>query len=183
MNDLFFMDVETTGLDPAKHDIIQFAAIRTSPSGEEILASCDFKMGIRNVAYADPEALKVNGYSAETWAPHLCSAPEVVASGVAKTAKMLNAELPYLVGHNVMFDIGFANAFLSRYDRLPVWNPKYRIDTVSLVWPYFVNGTLKSLSLASVCEWLQTKNRPSHNAYADVLATRDVYVELMRRQL
>jgi DNA polymerase III alpha subunit (gram-positive type) len=55
MNDLIYLDTETTGLDPDKHEVWEIAwAVNDGPIETHVLP--------HNIAMADPKALEMNGY-------------------------------------------------------------------------------------------------------------------------
>lgn len=63
---LTIFDIETSGLDSKRHEIVQFAACAYSISRGEILDTFEEKLQF-NVAAAEPKALEVNGYNRDVW--------------------------------------------------------------------------------------------------------------------
>ncbi len=68
-----------------------------------------------------------------------------------------------LVGHNIMFDIGFVNAELRRAGKMPIVND--RIDTMALAMRYLPD--LKRASLDKVASALGLSPRKLHRAEGD----------------
>ena len=67
MMDLCFVDVETTGLDPVRHELLELAAVRVDRHTLEPLDHVSVKVRPERLADADPKALEVNGYSDDAW--------------------------------------------------------------------------------------------------------------------
>ena len=58
---LCFIDIETTGLNSAIHEIIEIAIIKICP--REGTSTYTTKIQPENIQHASPEALEINGYS------------------------------------------------------------------------------------------------------------------------
>jgi DNA polymerase-3 subunit epsilon len=176
LQDLLFVDTETTGLDPTRHELLEVAAIRTSPDGLTILQTYEAKLFPNHLSTAEPRALEVNKYSAAEWTEEKCVKPEIVVDNLQKMAGNT-----VLVGQNVTFDEGFLSPLFTRIGMKPPWG-YHKIDTVSLAWPlYFNNEDLPGLSLEKLCTYLRVASMPTHRAAADVEACRQVYLKLMER--
>lgn len=65
--DLVFVDVETTGLDPERHELLEVAAVRVHPHTLEPLDHASARVRPGRLADANPRALEVNGYTDEAW--------------------------------------------------------------------------------------------------------------------
>jgi len=169
---LAFIDCETTGLDPERHEIIEVAAARLDPGTLEIHAELDAKVKPEHPERAEPEALRHNGYTPERWAN---------ASPVAEVLDRLTPVLDgcILAGHNVPFDRAFLREAYRRAER-PFPEVDYHVvDTASLAWPLVVAGVIDSLRLRVICEHLGISNQGEHSATTDVRRTIDVYRRLM----
>ena len=73
-HNLAFIDTETTGLDPNKHEIIELAVViaRQVPrEGKgpslEIIEECEWKIKPQRIELAEEAALRVNGYNEVDW--------------------------------------------------------------------------------------------------------------------
>lgn len=173
--DLLFVDTETTGLDSTKHELLEVAAIRTSPDGRKIISRFEAKLFPLHLETAEPKALEVNKYSAADWTVDKCVMPEVVVDALQQMAGNT-----VLVGQNVSFDEGFLSPLFTRLGMKPPWG-YHKVDTVTLAWPLFVNTDLPGLSLEKLCKFLGVESMPTHRAAADVEACRQVYLKLMER--
>jgi len=164
---LCFVDVETTGLDPIKNEILEFAAIK----GTETLA---IKIKPRRIHTAHPKALELNGYNEAEWTD-----AEDISTAAPKIIAFLRDAV--LVAHNSKFDVGFIEAFLQEAgitERISY----HVVDTCSLAYVFLVRLGLTSLSLKSVCEFLKLKPEPSiHRALAGASTCKRVYEALNAR--
>lgn len=175
IKDLLFVDTETTGLDPAKHEILEIALIRTTPDGKDVKDKFSCRVFPEHIETAEPKALEVNKYSAEKWAKELCVEPGEVVDAIQAMGRNTT-----LVGHNVAFDESFLAPLFNRFNLRVPWT-YHRVDTVALAWPLHALGELERLSLANVCQFLGIAAVPAHTAESDAEACRQVYVELMTR--
>ena len=163
-----FVDVETTGLDPSKHEIIEFAVVFEDGS------SSSFKLSPDRIDQADPEALKVNGYTSAAWDDSFSQ-----EQGAKEIAKLLDECI--LVGHNIKFDFSFIEELCKRHQcRLNI--SYHTIDTVTLAYVIMAKEGLNSLSLKSVCEFLGIEPEDSvHRAAEGAIRAKAVYEALARR--
>src|SRR5208283_838213 len=64
---LVIVDLETTGLDPLVHEVIDIGAVRVDQASLEIEATFSAKIVPARIELASPIALQVNGYTPEGW--------------------------------------------------------------------------------------------------------------------
>lgn len=172
--DLVFVDVETGGLDPSTADILEVACIRTDASGQLLLAAYETK--VLPQSPVDARAAAVNGYTPEAWSEAILP---VDAAGALTRAVIDGFERrAILCGHNVAFDDGFLRRM---FDRALLSYPfdYHRIDTVSLAWPFYVQGKIDRLNLEAVCRHFLIGNEGAHRAMADAARCREVYLRMM----
>lgn len=163
--DLCFVDIETTGLDPTKHEIVEIAAIRVDGRSLECLCSAGTRIAPTRIQDADPEALKINGYSEPWRGSSLEHALELVSPLMIGAA---------LAGHNVArFDLQFLEAAHRNVD-LEMPRSKYIFDTAALLWPLLYRGEIDSLSLEAGCKHFGIKNNKAHSAMHDALASLEL---------
>src|SRR3990167_3951116 len=98
-HNLAFIDVETTGLNVTKHEIIELGCVLAKPS-LEIIEEFELKIKPEHIENAEPVALKINGYDSADWvfAYTLSEAMKIFSQKVQNTI---------MVGHNLSFDYGF----------------------------------------------------------------------------
>src|SRR3989344_4367775 len=94
-----FVDIETTGLDAEKHEIIEIGCVLTSPD-LEVIEEFELKIKPERIEDADPVSLKVNQYDSLDWED---------AYGLKEGMKIFAGKVNdcIMVGHNVAFDSGF----------------------------------------------------------------------------
>lgn len=150
--DFVALDVETTGLRPASHRVIEIGMIRYS-SGESVE---------RFSTLLDPER-KLPAYITKLTGIRDgdLHGQDRFADHAQKIQEFLGDAL--IVGHNVRFDIGFVNAELRRSGSLPLVND--RIDTMALAMRYLPD--LKRASLDKVASALGLAPRKLHRAEGD----------------
>src|ERR1035441_1042254 len=64
---LVIVDLETTGLDPLVHEVIDIGAVRVDQASLDIEATFSAKIAPAHIELANPIALQVNGYTPEGW--------------------------------------------------------------------------------------------------------------------
>ena len=175
---LVFLDVETTGFDPVKHEIVELGAIVAEPQGSygnlKTLHEIEMKVKPERIEDADPGALRVNGYDEAQWMfAHSLSEAMQELSAKAKDASV--------VAHNVAFDW----AFIGRaYNVTGVENTMHyhKFDTLSIAFALLrQDPELKNLSLKGLCEYYGIVNEKAHTALADTRATMKVFAEMMKQ--
>lgn len=161
---LVFTDVETTGLDPDKNEILEFAAIK----GSETLV---MKIKPRRIHTAHPKALEVNGYNDTEWAD-----AEDITTAAPKIIAFLRDAV--FVAHNAKFDVSFIESFL-REAGITERIDYHVVDTCGLAYVFLVPKGLESLSLKPVCEFLGLEPEPGiHRALAGASTCKRVYETL-----
>lgn len=177
---IIFFDLETGGLE-MHHPITQLAAVAYQDGA--IIDQFEAKLRF-DPAAANPEALKLNGYSESAWAA--AQDPGLVARQFAK----------WLEPHKSVFKLSsktgkqYKVAQLGGYNAAAFDGPRiqklfkdngvflpadYRIlDVMQLVMWYFqaFNSQIpENLKLATVCQFFGIRLDNAHDALSDVLAT------------
>ena len=169
---LAFLDTETTGLSPQKHEILEIALL-IEEEGKEPQA-LHYLIKPERLEDAQPEALKINGYAAspERWK----GAPSLKEVGPQLVEALKGA---VVVGHNVGFDLSFLEEGLKRSGvagRLPY----HKIDTVTLVYEHLQPLGLKRVSLDKTREFLGWSKEGAHTALKDAKDAQRLYHLLLR---
>ena len=185
-----FIDTETTGLDPNRHEVIEVAVVFDDDVFRRVgapwamqlrreepdVAVWHTRIRPERIEDAEPKALEVNGYRADLWA----DAPtldEVVTTLVALLTR--EGADPVIVGHNVSFDRDFLNSALRRAGSKSKVS-HHAVDTVALCYEHLVPCGLESLSLDNVRRFMGIPTASAHAALKDALDAREVYRKLTR---
>lgn len=174
-HDITFLDVETTGLDPLQHELLEVGLVRVTADLATEIGSWRTLIIPQRLDVAEPKALEVCGFDADRWAE------EGVALDVALAALSPWLDGAYLAGHHVGFDAAFVNA---AYARTGIERPALghrMLDTVSLSWPLQMRGEVDSLALSAVAAQLGIERREPHRALEDARTALEVARALLRR--
>lgn len=179
-HNLAFIDVETTGLDSDVHEIIELGVVlvRQIPQegkgpGLEVIGEYEYKIIPERLYNADPESLKINGYTPEKWTDAK-PLKEVMEDFAARTKSAS------FVAHNVVFDFAFLE---KAFTRAGVKNEMHyhKIDTISLAFAkLYHDPKVEKFSLRFLCEYLGIENKSAHTALSDARATFELYKKLLQ---
>lgn len=171
---LAFIDIETTGRDVLKHEVIEIGCVlvRDTGSGHEIKDEFEIKIKPEHIETAEPEALRVNGYNESEW---------LFATTLEQAIKTLAEKTKdaVMVAHNVGFDYSFLAVAFAKTE---IENQMFyaNLDTISLaVAKLGDNPAVKRYTLRSLCEYFGIRNERAHTALADARATFEIYKKLM----
>lgn len=136
---LIITDLETTGLDPAKNDIIEIGALSVSPKTLDVIDTFEVKVQMERPWNATSFALELNGYNPAEWenAVTLQQAMKVFAAFAATGV---------LLAQNVTFEYGFLREAF-RKTGIADSMDYHRLDLPSMVW--FMNPYAESLKLTN----------------------------------
>ncbi|MFA6177595.1 MAG: 3'-5' exonuclease [Candidatus Paceibacterota bacterium] len=166
-----FIDIETTGLNLLKHEIIEIGCVLTSPT-LEVLEEFELKIIPEHIHNADPVAIKVNHYNIQDWKE---------AISLKKAIEILSKKVKdcIMVGHNVAFDAGFLEYVFNKTEILNTMH-YHKLDTISVAWARLHNDKdFEHFSLRELCLYFGIKNERPHNALSDARATFELYKKLM----
>lgn len=184
MQKILYFDVETTGLDPNKNDITQFAAIVEIDGvvKEEVNWRCqplDWKA-------VDEEALKITGVSLEELKTF--QTPDKMFHDMARLfAKYIDKfdknDKFYPAGHNVGFDLEFLQQFWikngSVYGTGSYQNWR-TLDSRAICNFLSLKGIIpcKDIKLKTLCDYFGIEIQ-AHDALSDIRATRLLIKKVM----
>ena len=175
--DLIFVDIETTGFDPDKHEIIELAYILVRQKGDkgqefEVIEEKEFKVKPEHIETAEPQALKVNGYDEGQW---------LFANSLTEVMKVFaeKSKGAAFVAHNVTFDYSFIER---AFTKTGIKNEMFyaKLDTISMAYAKLhTSPHINRFALGKLCEFFGIENDRAHNALADTRALFEVYKKLM----
>ncbi|MBY0376697.1 3'-5' exonuclease [Patescibacteria group bacterium] len=170
-HNLAFLDMEMTGLNPMKHEIIEIGVVITRPD-LEIIEEFELKVKPEHIEDADKISLKVNNYDPKNWEG---------AISLKEAINILNSKVKdcIMVAHNVSFDAMFLEV---AFAKLGIVNTMHyhRLDTVSIAWAKLHREPdLEHFSLREMCVRFGIENTRAHTALSDARATYELYKKLM----
>lgn len=132
---LAHVDVETTGLDPAFHEIVSIGMIYTDLAGRE-LGRLDVRVMPPHPERIEPGAKAVNGFDVALWQARGAVSEAEAARRVAafhETAR--GGRTVLFTAYNAWFDQAFMTAMLARH--AVTWRDLYHyhvLDIPSMAW-------------------------------------------------
>lgn len=166
-----FIDIETTGLNLIKHEIIEIGCVLTNAE-LEVIEEFELKIKPENIEVADPVALKINHYNPDNWQ---------AAQSLAESMKILSLKVKdcIMVGQNVAFDSGFLEYAFAQTGISNTMH-YHKLDTISLAWAKLHSRPdIEHFSLRELCKHFEIKNDQAHTGLGDARATFALYKKLM----
>lgn len=169
-DNIIIFDVESTGVDVTEDEIIQIAAIKINKHGQVIKTFERFLKNKKSVSSSE----NVHGFSDEFLKNNGGDKGEVLRGFIEFSRDAV------IVGHNVQFDINILN---SELDRLSLGKLKFKtfydtLDIYRRFHPKLVNFKLETLS-----NIFETTHKPSHDAMDDILATNELLVRAIKKDI
>jgi DNA polymerase-3 subunit alpha len=172
MNNLIYLDVETTGLDPRKNDIIQIACIPVI-NGVKMGSFNEFCQPI-NWENIEQEAVNVHGITEAKM--RTFQSPIDLADKLIAFARKFNVKFT-IAGYNANFDKSFVGSLFNKIGK----SAEYREIFSSDVHDVFRRAkavkdqlNISSLKLGKVCSALGIELNNAHDAFFDIEATIEV---------
>lgn len=173
---IVFVDVETTGLDPSVHEIIELGAVvaKMKDGVLTVTDQLDVKIIPEHIEQADPQALRVNGYNEADWL-FAVELSEAMKSFVQKTQGAV------FIAHNATFDWAFIDTALKK-TRIEHSLHYHRLDTISIAFGLLSQSEsdINRFSLRALCEHFQIDNTRAHSAFSDAYATYELFKKLLK---
>lgn len=177
-HNLAFIDLETTGLDPSRHEIIEIGCVVVKQDWSNkdpqfsVLSELDIKVKPRHIETAEPEALRINKYSEADWlfAVDLEQALQELAKQTADAI---------MVGQNVSFDWGFLQAAFAETGV----SSRMHYHKLDLIPMAFIkcckDPKLERYNLGELSRYFGVENEKAHTALSDVKTTFEIYKKLV----
>ena len=165
-------DVETTGLDPTIHEIVEVGLFVINQQTLEVLDTFDVKVRPEHIETADEFALKLNGYNDADWQNALTLQEAMTLYG-EKTKDAI------FCAHNVTFDWSF---ILKAFKETGIKNlmDYHRVDLFTMAWMKLKNSGLEKFNLNKVAEHLRIPEEPMpHRAINGAMTAYEIYKRLV----
>lgn len=171
-NKIAFVDLETTGLNPSKAEIIEIGAI-VYDIEKGTVEELNVKIKPLRIEGADPKALEVNGYTEKEWKKAGTLEEALVALGkIAEGATFL--------AYNVSFDWSFLEAAYAATG-VPIPFHYHRLCVMSMATIKIPKSKVQSYSLKTVCAYLGIEPEPKvHRALNGAQKAMEVYMALTK---
>ena len=178
---LAFVDLETTGLDPFRHEIIEIGIVLAEQRADlfgklflERIAEHEIRLKPEHIETADPKALEVCKYHERNWENAVAQ-----KEGLQKVSEILNGTV--FVAQNVGFDWTFlqkgGHDHGVNFDKIVHY---HKMDLASMVFgKLYHDPKLSKFSLREMTEYFGVKNENAHTALADDRATFEVCKKLL----
>jgi|ERR1700722_694250 len=181
---IYVADTETTGLDPARNEIIEISFCRLSDNSQKT-----WFIKPTNYESIEPEALRINGHKLDDLKHITKTGRETYRSAADVLVEIENwmgddlaaAEDRILVGQNPFFDIEFMQNLWAKQNNtetFPFGRRPFLIDTrqMALFLDLARDERSDYYNLGSLVEKYGVKKEKSHRAATDTRMTRDVFL-------
>jgi DNA polymerase-3 subunit epsilon len=167
--ELIVVDVETTGLDPRRHAVVEVAAVNVA-TGEHL----HFIPRLPSTAGINFEALRINGYVTRRLYDEQL---DDFATSTAYEELFEWLEGNTLAGANPAFDAAFLTVAAADHCIAPGWH--FRLaDLAAYAAPLLGLAPTELPGLNTVCDRLNVINTGPHTALGDAIATAECFRRL-----
>ncbi|MBQ4211589.1 MAG: UvrD-helicase domain-containing protein [Selenomonas sp.] len=163
-------DVESTGVDTTRDEIIQIAGIRLDKQGNVKDEFVRYLTPLRKVG----DSVRVHGFTDDFLQENGEEPRQVLQDFCAF------AQGAVLVGHNVSYDLRILGSELSRLDLPPLEYPLY-YDTLDIFRRFYPN--LPNHKLEYLGKYCEVQHKSSHNALDDIMATAEILMYAVERDI
>ncbi len=176
---LAFIDLETTGLNPLRHEIIEIGLVlaeqkrRAGAYKLAVIDEWEIKVLPSRIEDAEPEALRINGYKKEDW----LFAVELAGALKELSRRTKNA---VIIAQNIAFDWSFLEKAY-RDTGVPMsLHPNRKLDTISLWFgKYHMLPDPEKFGLYHLAKYLGIQNEKAHTALSDARTLFEIYKKVM----
>lgn len=170
---LVFVDLETTGLNPLEHEIVEVACLVADGQTFEIQKKYIDKVKPEHIETASPEALKIIGYSESRW-KDARPAREVLE----KVGKLAPGGM--ITGWNVSFDWWFLQLAFKKHGISCPFD-YHAIDVMSIAYAkLWKKVEISQLGLRKIAPHFGIKLGKEHGALEDITATYKIFKKIMQ---
>jgi len=162
---IIILDVETSGFDPMRDEIIELAALKIhNRLGTPIFTSeLDLFIRLAEGRRLPQEITQLTGITEM----QLEREGELKPTACEKFTQILDCSTPLIVAYNAQFDLRFIHYFLNNYGKADVLNTAKYLDALTVYkdrrpYPHTLKDAVRAYSL---------KSQNTHHAIDDVKAT------------
>jgi len=179
---LAHVDVETTGLVPGYHEMIDIGIIMTDLEGNEI-DRLFIRIMPNHPERTAPGAAAVNGFSVERWTERgFVSTSDAVDQMVAFHHRVADGREVLFVGYNAWFDISFVDHLFRNSGK--TWRELYHyfvLDLPSMAWSLGIHdlggpGMNDQLQIEA-----ETSDPLKHTGITGAVSNVDVYRAILKK--
>ena len=169
---LYFLDTETTGLSPQRHEIIELCIHRRH---DGVGKTWIWKVRPDHIETANPRALQINGYDPATWEKE-----GITQSDLAAMVLQILRDPGIVVAHNAKFDLGFLGELMDLH------HPQYTLPANVICTARMarqlshVTGWEKA-SMAYIRDRIGLSSHGAHTAEKDVMDLVIIYDHLAQQ--
>jgi len=176
---LAFIDLETTGLNPTKQEIIELGCVVVEQVPEKgrgatlkVISELDLKIKPEHLENAEPEALRINGYNDADWL-FAVSLEQAMKALVEKTDGAI------MISHNITFDWSFLQYAFAKTKLQNKMSP-VRLDLMSMAFAkLYHKEEVQRFNLKALGDYFGIKNENAHTAMSDIKASIEIYKKLL----
>lgn len=166
-----FLDLEMSGLEPMRHEILEIAVVRVSQPDLAVLEEWSVLVKPEHIETADPVSLKMIEYSEERWKDAV-PLQEAMEMFVEKTRSHIVA------GWNVAYDWAFLEVAMGKTGTRSSIHKRV-LDVMSFAYGKLgQDRPLSDMGLAKTAKGLGITLERHHHALDDTMATYEVYKKL-----
>jgi DNA polymerase III alpha subunit (gram-positive type) len=181
---LFFLDVETTGLDSVRNDIFQISGIVTDAK-LNVLEKIDLRFKPFSLEHVQPDALTKTRMTLEALSSLELSAQEAYAQLIECLSrhcdKFDKKDKLHFVAYNAKFDVEFIRAFFEKngdqFFGSWFWNPPICAMQAAAWMTMRVRGALPNFKLETLCKCAELgwDESLAHDASYDISQTLELF--------
>jgi DNA polymerase III alpha subunit (gram-positive type) len=165
-------DLETTGVDPRIHEIVEIGLLVVDQRSLGIVDTLDVKVRPQHVERASETALLLNGYNEDDW-KNAWNLREALFLYGEKTHDAI------FCSHNVTFDWSFINEAF-RITGIENRLNYHRLDLFTMAWALLRKSDLEEFNLNKVAAYLGVNEEPiPHRAINGATTAYEIFRRLV----
>ena len=169
---LAFIDLETTGLVPQRHELIEIAYVIVSQPDFTVMKEHVMQIKPLHLDTADQEALRIIHFDKRDWSG-------AISRREAMTRFAADVKGCIMVGQNITVDWSFLREALSE-EQMNDPMHYHRLDVMSIAYGLLKDEVdIRKFSLKELVDYFHITVEHMHSALDDTKATFEVYKKLL----